>query len=364
MKRNLLTLVLVLLVIILVGLLLLGIIVTPLGIPGAATDIFGNPGDNLNQVQKIYLSSLLLWQKEDLTTPIKMIGDDVPFQIAQGESAFSVSNRLKDLALIRDVDAFRNYLVYKGIDTQIKTGSYIFNPTMTPVEIARELQIYSSTHVDYAILPGWRVEELAANITYSGFDFSPDQLVDYVHQNGLEGYLLPGTFTLSRDITPEEMASTFVNAFDSNLSAELFAGFEQQGFTLHQAVTLASIVERETVVGDEMPLIASVFINRLVGGIRLNADPTVQYALGFNHAQNTWWTNPLSASDLEIDSPYNTYLYPGLPPGPICNPGMSALRAVAFPAQTPYYYFRAACDNSGRHEFAETYEEHISNACP
>jgi UPF0755 protein len=98
--------------------------------------------------------------------------------------------------------------------------------------------------------------------------------------------------------------------------------------------------------------------------MKLDSDPTVQYALGYNTAAATWWTNPLSASDLQFDSPYNTYLYPGLPPGPICNPGLSALNAVAYPAQTPYYYFRAACDGSGRHAFAQTYEEHLRNACP
>lgn len=364
MKRNCFTRVLLLPVIIILGILLLAVIIIPLGIPGAAADVFGPPEPSLNPFQKIYLSTLLIWKKDELTSPSKIIGDDLPFQISQGESVISICNRLKELGLIQDTDVFRSYLIYKGIDTQIKAGDFIFNPAMAPVDIARELQIYSSTHVDYSILPGWRVEELAANVTSSGLEFSSDQLIEYVYENGLEGYLLPGIYTLSRDITPEQMASTFVNAFDSNLSAELLAGFEKQGLTLYQAVTLASIVERESVVGEEMPLIASVFINRLAAGIRLNADPTVQYALGYNPSQDTWWTNPLSASDIEFDSPYNTYLYSGLPPGPICNPGMSALRAVAFPAQTPYYYFRAACDNSGKHEFAETYEEHIANACP
>jgi UPF0755 protein len=98
--------------------------------------------------------------------------------------------------------------------------------------------------------------------------------------------------------------------------------------------------------------------------MKLEADSTVQYALGFDREHNTWWTNPLTFEHLEIDSGYNTYRYPGIPPGPIANPGLSAIRAVAFPAQTPYYYFRAACDNSGRHIFAETFDEHLLNACP
>jgi UPF0755 protein len=133
---------------------------------------------------------------------------------------------------------------------------------------------------------------------------------------------------------------------------------------VYQAVTLASIVQREAVVADERPQIASVFLNRLHAGMKLDTDPTVQYALGFNPIQGTWWTNPLNATDLQVDSPYNTYIYTGLPPGPIANPSLSALRAVAFPAETPYYFFRARCDDSGLHDFAVTFEEHLQNGCP
>ena len=142
------------------------------------------------------------------------------------------------------------------------------------------------------------------------------------------------------------------------------AGFEKQGLSVEQAVRLASIIEREALLDSEKPLIASVFLNRLVLGMKLEADPTVQYALGFNQTQDTWWTNPLSAENLKTDSPYTTYLYPDLPPGAICSPGLEALKAVAFPAQTTYYYFRATCDNSGQHNFAETFEEHVGNQCP
>jgi UPF0755 protein len=141
-------------------------------------------------------------------------------------------------------------------------------------------------------------------------------------------------------------------------------GFQHQGLSLYQAVTLASIVQREAVVEDEMPLIASVFLNRLADGIKLDSDPTVQYALGYISRQKSWWKNPLTLDDLQVDSPYNTYRNPGLPPGPIANPSLNALLAVAFPAQTPYYYFRAACDGSGRHAFAKTFAEHQANACP
>ena len=175
---------------------------------------------------------------------------------------------------------------------------------------------------------------------------------------------MPGSYQFRRGTTAEDFVLILMQAFDEKVDRELRQGFERQGLSLFQAVTLASIVQRETVVEEEMPIIASVFYNRLASGIKLDTDPSVQFAIGYNSAQKTWWTNPLSATDLQFDSPYNTYLYPGLPPGPIASPSLNALRAVAFPAQTPYYYFRAACDHSGKHNFSETYPQHLQNGCP
>jgi UPF0755 protein len=151
--------------------------------------------------------------------------------------------------------------------------------------------------------------------------------------------------------------------FIDQITPELEDQLSNHGLNLHQAVILASIIEREAVLDEEMPLIASVFLNRLNQEFQLAADPTVQYALGYNSDQNNWWTNPLSLEDLKYQSPYNTYLNTGLPPGPICNPGPDALLAVAYPAHTNFLYFRAACDGSGSHSFALTFEEHLENAC-
>jgi UPF0755 protein len=145
---------------------------------------------------------------------------------------------------------------------------------------------------------------------------------------------------------------------------KLEPAFQNQGLDLLQAVTLASIVQREAMIEEEQPIIASVFLNRMADGMKLESDPTVQYALGFNAEQQTWWTNPLTLDDLDVESLFNTYLYPGLPPAPICNPGVSALRAVAYPAQTSYYYFRAECNGTGSHTFSKTYQEHLDNSCP
>lgn len=134
-------------------------------------------------------------------------------------------------------------------------------------------------------------------------------------------------------------------------------------FNLNQAIILASIIEKETIIPDEAPMIASVFINRLNAGMPLQSDPTVQYAIGYSKDKKTWWKNPLTTSDLEINSPYNTYQNNGLPPTPICNPGLNSIRAVLEPADTNYLFFRAACDGSGRHIFNVHYEDHLKAAC-
>ncbi len=179
-----------------------------------------------------------------------------------------------------------------------------------------------------------------------------------------EGFLYPDSYTLPRMTTAAQLVSTLLQGFNSHLPADILAAYSRRGLSLYQAVTMASIVQREAVVDTEMPLIASVFYNRLAAGMNLQTDPTVQYALGYNNAQGTWWTNPLSLDDLKFNSPYNTYLYPGLPPGPISNPGLAALGAVAYPAQSNYYYFQAKCDGSGLHNFAETFAQHQQNYCP
>jgi UPF0755 protein len=324
----------------------------------------GRSSKSLNWVERFYYSLMVILNIQNLTTQTHHGGEEIWIEIYPGEDLVSISEKLKENRLISNPTAFRAYLVYKGFDTQIQAGKFQFSTNLTPIEIASDLLNTHSTTIQFAILAGWRVEEIAQNASVSGLLFSTERFVEHVYQNELEGYLFPGNYSIPRDITVKLFVTQVVNAFDSSVTTNLINGFNQQGFSVKEAVILASIIEREAVVDDEMPLIASVFINRLGNGSALHADPTVQYAVGYNKEQLTWWTNPLTPSDLEIDSPYNTYIFEGLPPGPICNPGIHALQAVAFPENTNYYYFRAACDNSGRHLFARTYQEHLENACP
>ena len=348
------------------------------GLPAQVEAKFGPPDPGLGFRQRVYLSTMLLLQANDLKLPNNVYGTEQPFTIQLGETPLSIALHLQSQGFISNAEAFRNYLIYAGLDTTLQAGDYALSSSMTPVEIAHQLQDATPTEVTFHILPGWRLEEIAAALPTSGLNITPDKfhlltesppenfaaLHDLPASASLEGFLLPGEYKFPREINAQQFITTILENFDAQVNNDLLQGFERQGLTLFQAVTLASVVQREAIIEDEMPLIASVFINRLNAGLKLDSDPTVQYALGYNAEQKSWWTNPLSLTDLKIDSPYNTYLYPGLPPGPIANPDLSALRAVAYPAQTPYYYFRAACDGSGKHEFSETFQEHLSKECP
>lgn len=344
-------------------------------IPSQATRIYGPPATWLTLSQRVQYSAQLLWYDGLLTRPLNEGGEPQTFVIATGESVNSVAAHLLEAGLIRDAESFRAYLIYSGLDTSIQAGEYRLSAAMSAIDVARELQDATSSEVEFVVLPGWRMEEIAASLPTSGLSIAPEEFLTLTNSrhpefdfladaNSVEGFLFPDSYIFSRNTSVTELVDALVRNFALHLSLDMRNGFEQQGLTVHQAVTLASIVEREAVHAEEQPVIASVYLNRLRIGMKLEADPTVQYALGYNFGQGTWWTNPLSLDNLQYDSPYNTYLYGGYPPAPIANPSLTALQAVAFPTQTPYYFFRAKCDGSGYHSFAVDFQEHLQNACP
>ncbi|MGE5250490.1 MAG: endolytic transglycosylase MltG [Bacteroidota bacterium] len=344
-------------------------------IPIRASQLYGRPTPRVGMWGIIEYSARLLWDDGLLTRPRAVSGSEQIFNIDRGEAVGSIAVRLQSEGLISSASAFRDYVVYTGLDTSIQAGKYKLTPAMSAIDIAHELQDATPEDVTFVVLPGWRAEEVAASLPTSGLSVTAEDFLSAAasHPAGYdffessasaEGFLYPDTYILPRTTDSQGLVDALIRNFALHLSPELREGFARHGLSVYQGVTLASIVQREAVEEQEQPIIASVFLNRLNTGMKLDSDPTVQYALGYNAAQRTWWTNPLNAADLQFDSPFNTYLYPGLPPRPIANPGASALRAVAFPAQTPYYYFRARCDNSGLHIFAETFDEHMANGCP
>ena len=347
-------------------------------VPAQVENIYGPPAAALGLQERFTYAAVLYTRQEALLRPTDPAGSEQTFTIAPGESTTGIIGRLWERGLIGDSVAFRTYLQYKGLDTGLQAGTYTLSPALTPVEIAHRLQDATPAEVDFTILAGWRLEEIAEALPTSGLGVGADSFLRAARSPkfphplegslppaaSLEGFLLPGEYTIPRDTdSPVSLLLLFLNNFEAQVTPEIRSGLETQGLSLYEGVTLASIVQREAVVDEEMPLIASVFLNRLRQGMRLESDPTVQYAVGYDASRGGWWPVPLSAQDLHTASPYNTYQNPGLPPGPIANPGLSAIRAVAFPAQTPYLYFRATCDGSGRHTFAQSYEEHLNNGC-
>ena len=345
-------------------------------LPRWATRNFGQVNSQHGWGMRVYLSTQLYMHRYDLQQPLDAFGEERDFEVALGESPIQVANRLEQEGLIRNGEALRVFLVYSGLDTTLQAGGFQLSPAWSAVEIAHQMQDATPDEVSFRILPGWRLEEVAAALPVNGVQVDPQEFiqaarnpaglmlaVEWPQGTSLEGYLYPDVYQFKRDATIEEVLNAFINRFFEQVSPELMEGFSRQGLDLTQAVALASIVQREAIVQDEMPMIASVFLNRMAINMKLDSDPTVQYAAGYQEGRGGWWTNPLSLDDLKMDSPYNTYIYNGLPPGPISNPSLAAMQAVSTPAQTPYYYFRAACDGSGRHNFARTFEEQVQNAC-
>lgn len=355
----------------------LGLIAGFFMVNATVEDMIGPPSPNLALTQRLFYPLELFINQEKLTQrQSTLIGEKI-FEVGQGESVSMVCLRLEQAGLIRDAELMRIYLIYSGLDRHLQSGRFVLDGNMTPLQVAAELMDATPRDAVINILPGWRIEEIAENVAGSGLGIEAELFIETAYNPQpyhfsylpvetaptLEGFLYPGSYSLPREAELDELFEAILMSFAANLDAHLIDGFTRQGLTVYDAVILASIVEREAIVEDEKPLIASVFLNRLGIGMRLETDPTVQYALGFDEETGSWWKSPLFLTDLTVESPYNTYLINGLPPTPISNPDLSSLRAVAYPAETPYFFFRAACDESGRHNFAITFEEHLENRC-
>lgn len=346
-----------------------------IGLPNAVSRI-GEPASELDPLDRLFLIGYLWLNISTIDTPAGDPTLQYELEVMQGENATSVVGKLKTAGVIEDDALLRNFLQYRGYDRGIEAGKYTLHGGMTIREISLILQKADPQAIYFVVLEGWRREQIAEAIDIQELSFSSTAYLDasqrvpnnFAYSENmpvfatLEGFLFPDTYSISPEMDAADFIERVLENFSSRITAEIIGGFERQGLDIYEGITLASIVEREAVISDERDLIASVFINRYNIGMQLEADPTVQYALG-QQVEGSWWKAPLTFDDLDIDSPYNTYRYPGLPPGPIANPGLDSIEAVAFPAQSFYLYFRAACDGSGRHNFATTFEEHQQFAC-
>lgn len=337
-------------------------------------------GQPVDFVQTAFIRFTLAGRQDDLNRPVSP-GDTTPvrFTIDPGDRPRVIAQKLTDSNLIADADLFVDYVRVNDIDVQLEAGTYFLSRGQTIPEIAIALTDSRSSQFPFRLLEGWRMEQVAEIINtnpyfgFTGTDFlaviqaGAPQDPTFAAQVGLppgaslEGFLFPDTYQIPAVVTPTMLRDILTQQFLEQVGAQLAADAAAQGFTLYQLVTLASVIQREAVHQDEMPMIASIYRNRLREGMRMESDPTVQYAIGYK--DGTWWPG-ITIEDFTLAiSPYNTYLNDGLPPGPISNPGLAAIRAAVYPQVSPYYYMHAKCDGSGYHNFAVTYAEHLANVC-
>ncbi len=290
-------------------------------------------------------------------------GNDIEVEIPQGASGADAGEILKQKGIIKDPLVFRLAMKKYLTSGRILPGKYTFNPKESVIEIIQKLEKGTISLNLVTIPEGLTLKQIAEIFSQKGFctknEFIEATKKDKLIVNGeqltnTEGFLLPNTYDIPKEYGPFQIVEMMINSFDKKITPIYLEKHSQLpvNLTLQEVVTLASLVEREASVPEERPIIAGVYYNRLKIGMRLECDATIQYALGHQKKE-------LLYSDLEIDSPYNTYKYEGLPLGPIANPGEESLKAVLSPTKHNYYFYVLnGIKNNGTHVFSETAQEH------
>ena len=292
----------------------------------------------------------------------------VDFVIEKGESVKSIARRLEEIGVVGDDWVLVNYLAKKNLDKKVEAGHFRFGGGETIPDVALILQMGEATQTSLTILEGWNSFEIDAKLVELGL-IQPNDFALFVREGGgeagnkegsfaanrpvasLEGYLFPATYKIDpRNFSVDDLASRMLQAMERNLR-EAGWSIETSNIPLHDALTIASIVELEESSNENRPKVADILWRRLEAEMGLYADATLFYTLG--HREN------LTAEDLQIDSPYNTRKYKGLPPTPICSPSLSALRAALHPELNDFWYYLH--DSDGQIHFAKTLTEHNEN---
>jgi UPF0755 protein len=311
-------------------------------------------------------------------------GSEVAYTLAKGRSASDVGDDLEKLGVIRSSRQFELLVSLMGVQNRLSTGDYTLKKNSATASIINEITVKDSVPTIKVTFPeGIRIEEMASIAAKAGFGTN-QQFLDAVKQAQipaelaaivpaadppggyrLQGFLFPDTYILPAGASAKNLVDLMLKTFLLRFTPELQTAAQSHGLTPYQAITLASIVEREAVLESERPRIAGVFYNRLTAGDLLGADPTVQFAVALDPASVAkygYWKKELTLDDLANKSPYNTRVVAGLPPGPITNPGLASIKAVANPTVTKDYYFVADAKKAdGSHLFAETAEQHAAN---
>jgi UPF0755 protein len=297
--------------------------------------------------------------------PYKAFRAEQFVDVPPGLGTRAIGRLLVDAGVIEDLATWRLAVWHSGQATSLKAGEYRFTEAATPMDVVARLA-RGDVYLRSVTFPeGLTIRQMAAIYQDSGLGAARDFVAaagdeglvagDDPAARNLEGYLFPDTYALPRRASARDLVERMVRRFNVVMNDELRALVGARGLGLREAVTLASLVEKETASPAERPIVAAVYLNRLREGIGLQCDPTVIYALELRGRFN----GNLTRADLAVDSPYNTYRYRGLPPGPIAAPGRSSLEAVAHPAEVDHLYFVSR--NDGTHAFASTLAEHNRN---
>jgi UPF0755 protein len=282
----------------------------------------------------------------------------------QGTTTAQIFHKLAESGVVPDGRVAEVYYRLYRSRTRLQAGEYIFDRPMPIDDVINRMGRGEVVKYSVVVPDGLTAEETFQLFWSRGIGgpegfqraFSDTALLPELTGgvSDLEGFLFPDTYLVTRSTAARAAVELMVAEFRRNFTPEMREKAHQLGLTLVQAVTLASIIEKESALPREGPAIASVYLNRLKRGMRLQADPTVIYAL----RRDKKWTGTLHRSDYAYESPYNTYVSEGLPPGPICNPGLNALKWAVAPSKADYLYFVA--DTSGGHRFSRTFEEHLA----
>ena len=297
--------------------------------------------------------------------PSLATGQKVRFTVTHEMTTGDIATLLYNKKLIQTPDSFRMAARLKGLENHLQAGTYEITAGMSDGEIINILSKGKVHSNRFAVPEGATVNEVALKLerehlttaqefkdacrNYAPYPYMQTSNPDVVYK--AEGFLCPATYDFPENAKASDMVAMMVKEFDKKLTPDLRTDIRKSYLSLRDIVNLASMVEREATHKEEMPLIAGVFEKRMQMGMPIQSDTTIQYILGAQKKEVTY-------DDLELESPYNTYLNKGLPPGPVGNPSMDAIRAVIHPVMTDYLYFVA--DKEGYHHFTKTYEEHVA----
>lgn len=304
-------------------------------------------------VLTLFIAGIYFWWEDGLSPVNPQDKTEKIFVIQKGTGLKEIASNLGKEGLIKNHIVFFLYTRKQRLEGKIQAGDFRLSPSMTAEKIAETLT-HGTLDVWITIPEGKRAEEIADLLSTNIPSYKESWRSRLVAN---EGYLFPDTYLIPKDADVDLVLAIMKGNFDKKFAQIDFPN--KSNLTKNEIVILASIIEREAKFPTDRLLVASVLLNRLKISMPLQADATIQYALGYQEDKRSWWKKALTREDLKIDSSYNTYTNVGLPPGPISNPGVEALKAATNPANTDYLYYLS--DKSGRNHYARTLEEHNQN---